>query len=720
MINLQNNTNYQSPYFNEIVITKDSSDKKNSGKVTYDGNKHLNDVIVDPGGKLSIVGNVVAKNTKAVATSNPGLGKGAYIYVRGNAKSIDAEINNHAYLNVGTTKYNAANSESLVKGAIAEAINTHLNKGGVLWTGLQSKTEGTLNKGGVLNEYYGSINKSKNTDHGREYTYKHAISSGSTFNNSDDFVGSEKYKGSTPIIEGGIQNNVTATNHSYISSANSGVINGLSSTNSRVAALSGGTINKINATNSVIVIKHNGVASQIIAHGSVINNNNILDQNNTLVKSTLNMNKGSFAKTVSLNQSTINVNGNSTVNTITSDNNKNIIAFTSNKPTVLTSNTITGDTTVHLSSDLNNFSTDVINVKHGINGHFNLVFSGLSKAGRNTVGNGIEIINNNGYKSNYHVTMTKPIHRGILVYNLRSVGSNDYLQSSLNKVNYINVYTPSALSNYALSNVGSLYQRQGSFVNDSKHDAWVKFTPETQTVNQGKLSSKTLTLGYTFYHNKKNNIDSGLMLNLGKLDFSYYGQTNDTNTFSLYNYTTIKKQHYYFDFVNGFGLYKSKINPTISDKNESFSSKVFTSSIESGYIFKYKKVNIIPQAQLIYQNWSQGSYTLAGYESDTKMNSVKQNNLIGRVGININRNFQGKYLYQPFIQLSIYDKFNKSKNITATDINVGQYAKVKEDKTWLNGIIGLNVKVSEKSNFYAEAIYDHKKVTGLVGYRYSF
>ena len=123
---------------------------------------------------------------------------------------------------------------------------------------------------------------------------------------------------------------------------------------------------------------------------------------------------------------------------------------------------------------------------------------------------------------------------------------------------------------------------------------------------------------------------------------------------------------------------------------------------------------------MIYQNWSQGSYTLAGYESDTKMNSVKQNNLIGRVGININRNFQGKYLYQPFIQLSIYDKFNKSKNITATDINVGQYAKVKEDKTWLNGIIGLNVKVSEKSNFYAEAIYDHKKVTGLVGYRYSF
>ena len=582
-----------------------------------------------------------------------------------------------------------------------------------MWTGVNSITDGTVNSGGILNEYYGVVKNTKNINGGREYTYDTTTSSHTSFDKSYDFIGLQSRKGGT-------QSDVTAKDHSFVIAINGGVVNGLNSDDSTVYVKSLGAINNIESNHSIVTVYKKGVASHIDAHNSIINNNNLITSNNTLVQSIFNMNTGSVADSVALDQSTINVNGNSTVKSIISNNNKNVIAFTSNKPTILTSNTILGDSTVHLSSDLNDFSTDVINVKHGINGHFNLVFHGLSKTGRNTIGNGIEIINNNGYKSNYHVTMVSPIHRGILVYNLHNVDGNDYLQSSLNKVNYINVYTPLALSNYALSNVGSLYQRQGSFVNDKKHDVWIKFSPETQSVNDGQLSSKTLTLGYTFYHNKNHDVDSGFMLNLGKLDFSYYGQTNNTNAFSLYNYTTIKKQHYYFDFVNGFGLYKSKINPTISSKNESFDSKIFTSSIEAGYLFNYKKINIIPQAQLIYQNFSQDSYGLVGYESDTKMDSVKQNNLIGRVGININRNFQKKYLYQPFIQLSVYNKFNKSKNITATDINVGQFAQIKDDKTWINAIAGLNVKVSQKSNFYAEAIYDHKNVTGLAGYRYSF
>ena len=318
--------------------------------------------------------------------------------------------------------------------------------------------------------------------------------------------------------------------------------------------------------------------------------------------------------------------------------------------------------------------------------------------------------------------MEKPINRGMLVYNLKNINNDYYLQSSLNKINYVNIYTPLALSNYSLSNTGSLYQRQGAFIDPNKNNTWVKYNSKKQQVNNGQLSSDTLTLGYTFYNNNniQKHIDSGLMLNLGKLDFSYNGETNNTDAISLYNYTTIKKTNYYFDFVNGFGLYKSKINPSISTNSESFDSKIFTSSIETGYFFKYHKFNIIPQTQLIYQNYNQNSYNLVGYESDTKMNTVKQNNIIGRVGVNINRDFKKKYLYQPFIQLSIYNKFNKSHNITATDINVNQFAKIKDEKTWLNVTAGINVKMSQKANIYADVIYDHNNINELIAYRYNF
>ena len=434
------------------------------------------------------------------------------------------------------------------------------------------------------------------------------------------------------------------------------------------------------------------------------------------------MDTKSKADTVILNNSLININGTSTISNIISNNDSNTISFTKKAPITLNSNTITGNYTVKMSSNLDTFSTDLINVKHQIKGNLKLDFNGLGKTGRNTIGNGIKVINNESQSSSQHVTMAKPINRGMLVYNLKNINNDYYLQSSLNKINYVNVYTPLALSNYSLSNTGSLYQRQGAFIDHNKNNIWVKYNSKKQNVNDGQLSSNTLTLGYTFYNNNhsQKHVDSGLMLNLGKLDFSYNGETNNTDVISLYNYTTIKKTNYYFDFVNGFGLYKSKINPSISTNSESFDSKIFTSSIETGYFFKYHKFNIIPQTQLIYQNYNQNSYNLVGYQSDTKIDTVKQNNIIGRVGVNINRDFKEKYLYQPFIQLSVYNKFNKSHNITATDINVSQFATIKDEKTWLNVTAGINVKVSQKANIYADVIYDHNNINELIAYHYNF
>ncbi|PSU97973.1 autotransporter domain-containing protein [Photobacterium kishitanii] len=700
---------------NDITITSKTSN------TNYGGSDLLNNVIIMPNGKLSITDNAVANKTIAEGTTNSASGMGAYFYVNGDAKSNNATIKNNGFLNIGENRnqeYKNGHwvdkplSEQLTKNK-AYATNTHLLKGGNLWTGINSVTKGTINEGGVLNEYYGKVYNSINTEGGREYTYSPVVSSNSKFNRSYDYVGLQSKKGGT-------QNNVTAENHSLINVTNSGYINKIKSTDSTINSNNKGTINNIESHHSIINVNTGGVISNVTAtNNSIINNNNSMNDKNNLTNSILNANSGSKADTVTLNGSLINVNGTSTISNIISNNNNNTISFPSKKPVTLNSNSISGDYTVKISSNLNNFSTDLINVKNGISGNLKLNFSGLGKTGRNTLGNGIKIINNENLSSNHHITMTKPINRGILVYNLKNIDNDYYLQSSLNKVNYINVYTPLALSDYSLSNTGSLYQRQGSFINTSKHDVWVKYNSKKQNINDGQLSSNTLTLGYTFYNNNKH-IDSGLMLNLGKLDFSYNSEVNNTDAISVYNYTTIKKPNYYFDFVNGFGLYKSKINPTISNETESFDSKIFTSSIETGYLFKCHKINIIPQTQLIYQNYSQNSYNLVGYESDTKMDSVKQNNIIGRVGININRDFQSKYLYQPFIQLSVYNKFNKSHNITATDINVSQFAQVKDDKTWLNVTAGLNVKVSDQSNVYADVIYDHHNLNELIAYRYSF
>lgn len=753
MISNINQPSYVSTINNIKVTSK-------TDNATYGENNILNKAIIMPGGKLSITENAVANKTIAEGTTNSSSSKGAYFYITGSAKSNNATIGENAYLNIGENRnqeyknghwVNKPLSEQLTKNK-AYATNTHLLKGGNLWTGVNSITKDTLNEGGLINEYYGKVYNSKNISGGREYTYSSVISENSTFNHSYDYVGLQSKKG-------GIQNNVTAdnhsiinvfnsgqinklkstdstvnarengnindlqSNHSIINAINSGYIHKLKSTNSTINASKNGTIDDIQSNHSIINIKSGGIISNASTTNTIINNNNLIKDKNTLINSTLNMNTGSKADTVVLNGSLINVNGNSTISKIVSNDNNNTISFPSKKPTTLTSNSITGDYTVKMSSNLNNFSTDLINVKHGISGNLKLDFSGLGKTGRNTVGNGIKIINNETLSPNHHVTMAKPINRGILVYNLKNIDNDYYLQSELNKVNYVNVYTPLALSNYSLSNTGSLYQRQGSFINTSKHDVWVKYKSKKQAVNDGQLSSNTLTLGYTFYNNNNDNnkhIDSGLMLNLGKLDFSYNGEMNNTDAISLYNYTTIKKPKYYFDFVNGFGLYKSKINPTISNETESFDSKIFTSSIEAGYFFKYHKINIIPQTQLIYQNYSQNSYSLVGYESDTKMDSVKQNNIIGRVGVNINRDFQKKYLYQPFVQLSVYNKFNKNRNISATDINVSQYAQIKDDKTWLNVTAGLNIKVSDQSNLYADVIYDHHNINELIAYRYSF
>ena len=746
---------------NNITITENTSNSKYGKTTSYTGSKILNNATILPGGKLAITEKVIANNTIAKGTTDRTSGKGAYFYISGNAKSNNATIGDNAYLNVGDVRkqeYKNGHwifkplSDQLTKNK-AYAIKTHLLKGGVLWTGINSITKNTINNGGILNEYYGSVSGSINTNRGREYTFSPVISSNSTFNHSYDYVGLRDKKG-------GIQNNVSAEKNSIINVTNDGTINNIKSIDSTINSSNKGTINNIDSQHSIINVKNGGIASHITAaqnstinssskgeinnidsqhsiinvknggiashiiatENSIINNENIIKNSNTLTNSTLNMDTKSKADTVILNNSFININGTSTISNIISNNDSNTISFTKKAPITLNSNTITGNYTVKMSSNLDTFSTDLINVKHQIKGNLKLDFNGLGKTGRNTIGNGIKVINNESQSSSQHVTMAKPINRGMLVYNLKNINNDYYIQSSLNKINYVNVYTPLALSNYSLSNTGSLYQRQGAFIDPNKNNIWVKYNSKKQNVNDGQLSSNTLTLGYTFYNNNhsQKHVDSGLMLNLGKLDFSYNGETNNTDAISLYNYTTIKKTNYYFDFVNGFGLYKSKINPSISTNSESFDSKIFTSSIETGYFFKYHKFNIIPQTQLIYQNYNQNSYNLVGYESDTKMDTVKQNNIIGRVGVNINRDFKEKYLYQPFIQLSVYNKFNKSHNITATDINVSQFATIKDEKTWLNVTAGINVKVSQKANIYADVIYDHNNINELVAYRYNF
>ncbi|MCD9546334.1 autotransporter domain-containing protein [Photobacterium carnosum] len=704
------------------TITENTSNRKHGNTTSYTGSKILNNATILPGGKLAITEKVIANNTIAKGTTDRTSGKGAYFYISGNAKSNNATIGDNASLNVGDVRkqedkngHRIPLSDQLTKNK-AYAIKTHLLKGGVLWTGINSITKNTINNGGILNEYYGSVSGSINTNRGREYTFSPVISSNSTFNHSYDYVGLRDKKG-------GIQNNVSAEKNSVINVTNDGTINNIKSIDSTINSSNKGTINNIDSQHSIINVKNGGIASHIIAtENSIINNENIIKNSNTLTNSTLNMDTKSKADTVILNNSLININGTSTISNIISNNDSNTISFTKKAPITLNSNTITGNYTVKMSSNLDTFSTDLINVKHQIKGNLKLDFNGLGKTGRNTIGNGIKVINNESQSSSQHVTMAKPINRGMLVYNLKNINNDYYIQSSLNKINYVNVYTPLALSNYSLSNTGSLYQRQGAFIDPNKNNIWVKYNSKKQNVNDGQLSSNTLTLGYTFYNNNhsQKHVDSGLMLNLGKLDFSYNGETNNTDAISLYNYTTIKKTNYYFDFVNGFGLYKSKINPSISTNSESFDSKIFTSSIETGYFFKYHKFNIIPQTQLIYQNYNQNSYNLVGYESDTKMDTVKQNNIIGRVGVNINRDFKEKYLYQPFIQLSVYNKFNKSHNITATDINVSQFATIKDEKTWLNVTAGINVKVSQKANIYADVIYDHNNINELIAYRYNF
>lgn len=709
---------------NNITITAKTGNSKDGDRTNYTGNDTLNNATILPGGKLSITNDVVANKTIAKSTADRASGKGAYFYVSGNAKSNSATIEENAYLNVGNVRQQEYKnghwiykplSEQITKNKAA-AINTHLLKGGVLWTGINSITKNTINDGGVLNEYYGSVSDSININKAREYTFSPVISSNSTFNHSYDYVGLKSKKG-------GIQNNVSAEKNSVINVTNNGTINNIKSIDSTINSNNKGTINNIDSQHSIINIENGGVISHITAiKHSIINNKNIIKNKNIITNSTLNMNTGSKADTVTLNNSLVNVNGTSTISNIISNEKSNTISFTKKMPVTLNSNTIIGNYIVKMSSNLNTFSSDLINVKHQIKGNFKLDFSDLGKTGRNTIGNGIKVINNESQSSSQHVTMTKPINRGMLIYNLKNINNDYYLQSSLNKINYINVYTPLALSNYSLSNTGSLYQRQGAFISPDKNNVWVKYNSKKQQVNEGQLSSDTLTLGYTFYNNNniQKHIDSGFMLNLGKLNFSYNSEINNTDAISLYNYTTIKKQNYYFDFVNGFGLYKSKINPSISTDSESFDSKIFTSSIETGYFFQYHNFNIIPQTQLIYQNYNQNSYNLVGYESDTKMDTVKQNNIIGRVGVNINRDIKKEYLYQPFIQLSVYNKFNKSHNITATDINVNQFANIKDDKTWLNITAGINIKVSPKSNIYADVIYDHHDINELIAYRYSF
>jgi hypothetical protein len=857
---------------NNITITENTSNSKYGKTTSYTGSEILNNATILPGGKLAITEKVIANNTIAKGTTDRASGKGAYFYISGNAKSNNATIGDNAYLNVGDVRkqeYKNGHwifkplSDQLTKNK-AYAIKTHLLKGGVLWTGINSITKNTINNGGILNEYYGSVSGSINTNRGREYTFSPVISSNSTFNHSYDYVGLRDNKGGIQnnvsakknsvinvtndgtinniksidstinssnkgiinnidsqhsiinVKNGGIASHIIATKNSIINSSNNGTINNIDSQNSIINVKNGGiashitatknstinssskgtidnidsqnsiinvknggiashitatknstinssskgTIDNIDSQNSIINVKNSGIASHIIATensiinssnkgtinnidsqhsiinvknggidshiiatgNSIINNENIIKNSNKLTNSTLNMDTKSKADTVILNNSLININGTSTISNIISNNDSNTISFTKKAPITLNSNTITGNYTVKMSSNLDTFSTDLINVKHQIKGNLKLDFNGLGKTGRNTIGNGIKVINNESQSSSQHVTMAKPINRGMLVYNLKNINNDYYLQSSLNKINSVNVYTPLALSNYSLSNTGSLYQRQGAFIDPNKNNIWVKYNSKKQNVNDGQLSSNTLTLGYTFYNNNhsQKHVDSGVMLNLGKLDFSYNGETNNTDAISLYNYTTIKKTNYYFDFVNGFGLYKSKINPSISTNSESFDSKIFTSSIETGYFFKYHKFNIIPQTQLIYQNYNQNSYNLVGYESDTKMDTVKQNNIIGRVGVNINRDFKEKYLYQPFIQLSVYNKFNKSHNITATDINVSQFATIKDEKTWLNVTAGINVKVSQKANIYADVIYDHNNINELIAYRYNF
>ncbi|OBU26621.1 hypothetical protein AYY22_18245 [Photobacterium kishitanii] len=456
---------------NDITITSKTSN------TNYGGSDLLNNVIIMPNGKLSITDNAVANKTIAEGTTNSASGMGAYFYVNGGAKSNNATIENNGFLNIGENRnqeYKNGHwvdkplSEQLTKNK-AYATNTHLLKGGNLWTGINSVTKGTINEGGVLNEYYGKVYNSINTEGGREYTYSPVVSSNSKFNRSYDYVGLQSKKGGT-------QNNVTAENHSLINVTNSGYINKIKSTDSTINSNNKGTINNIESHHSIINVNTGGVISNVTAtNNSIINNNNSMNGKNTLTNSTLNANSGSKADTVTLNGSLINVNGTSTISNIISNNNNNTISFPSKKPVTLNSNSISGDYTVKISSNLNNFSTDLINVKNGISGNLKLNFSGLGKTGRNTLGNGIKIINNENLSSNHHITMTKPINRGILVYNLKNIDNDYYLQSSLNKVNYINVYTPLALSDYSLSNTGSLYQRQGSFINTSKHDVWVKY-----------------------------------------------------------------------------------------------------------------------------------------------------------------------------------------------------------------------------------------------------
>ena len=353
---------------NNITITENTGNKKDSDHTIYTGNNILNNAIISPGGRLSITNNVVANKTIAKSTTDNESGKGAYFYVTGNAKSNNATIGENAYLNVGDVRkqeYKNGHwifkplSDQLTKNK-AYAIKTHLLKGGVLWTGINSITKNTINNGGILNEYYGSVSGSINTNRGSEYTFSPVISSNSTFNHSYDYVGLTDKKG-------GIQNNVSAEKNSVINATNDGTINNIKSIDSTIISSDKGTINNIDSQHSIINIKNGGIASHITAtKNSIINNENIIKNSNILTNSTLNMDTKSKADTVILNNSLINVNGTSTISNIISNNDSNTISFTKKAPITLNSNTITGNYTVNMSSNLDTFSTDLINVKHQI------------------------------------------------------------------------------------------------------------------------------------------------------------------------------------------------------------------------------------------------------------------------------------------------------------------------------------------------------------------
>lgn len=380
---------------------------------------------------------------------------------------------------------------------------------------------------------------------------------------------------------------------------------------------------------------------------------------------------------------------------------------------------VKGDSTLRFRTNLMTGKTDKLNVKNHWEGQYKIDIKKTTANGVATTGEGIEIIQSTPEANQAKLSLAHPVQAGLLQYNLNQHNGNVYLKSGMNSAVTTNSAQPEATSNYDLNTLEGLdFQLLGH------KDFWITQYGSRANMQRynAKLTDYTLytQVGGTLYKRQRGNQQwkTGLALSVGQSRLSsnaLNSRTLTTKGKTIASFIEWQDPNNYVDWINQFGFYR----------NSDMHSRGFTSALAYGHHFHLAHNNTLtPQAQLIYQQLRFPAYQLTGELSHTRIEAMKQHQVLGNVGFTFRHDAQnGVHTYA---QASVYHRFQGFGNLNAMTDQYQQSVALFGAKTWLSTKVGTDIDWTPNLSVLANIGYQRdldaqgNQINGTVSLNYTW